>query len=111
MNEPVAVIRCDEYEKESVKTALLTVIEQVDGFGFLRPGMRVGIKANLVAPAKPESAVTTHPAVLAALTELLIERGASVVIGDSGGRPWTASYMNHIYAVCGLETAAEGGQP
>ena len=90
MNESVAVVRCDEYEKESVKAALLTAIERVNGFDFLRPGMRVGIKANLVAPAKPESAVATHPTVLAALTELLMERGASVVVGDSGGRPWTA---------------------
>lgn len=109
MNEPVAVVRCDEYEKESVKAALLTAIERVNGFDFLRPGMRVGIKANLVAPAKPESAVATHPTVLAALTELLMERGASVVVGDSGGRPWTASYMNHIYAVCGLESVAKVG--
>lgn len=107
--DPVAVVRCDGYEREAVRAALHEAIERVDGFAWLRPGMRVGLKANLVAAGKPETAITTNPVVLAALTELLIERGASVVVGDSAGGPWTAAYMRHIYAVSGMQAVEDAG--
>ncbi|MBR0082302.1 MAG: DUF362 domain-containing protein [Clostridia bacterium] len=107
--EPVAVASCREYEVQTVKAVLADLIGKIDGFAAIRPGMRVGIKANLVAAGKPETAITTHPAVLAALCELLIERGASVVVGDSAGGPWTAPYMNHIYSVSGMEAVTAAG--
>ena len=42
-------------------------------------------KANLVAAHAPDDAVTTHPCLLAALCQLLRERGAQVILGDSPG--------------------------
>ncbi len=108
--EPVAVVQCESYEIKSVKAALSDAIEKTDGFAFLHPGMRVGLKANMVAGGKPETAITTHPHVLAALTELLLERGAaSVVVGDSAGRPWNAPTMNHIYAASGMQAVEAAG--
>ena len=107
--EPVAVVRCDRYEIKPVRAALEQMIGLCGALTELQPGMRVGIKANLVAAGKPETAITTHPVVLAALTELLVERGCSVVVGDSGGGPWTAAHMHHIYSVSGMKAVEAAG--
>ena len=71
--------------------------------------MHVAVKANLVAPMKPESAATTHPALLSALADMLTERGAEVVIGDSPGGPFSGAYLSHVYAACGLKELARPG--
>ena len=107
--DPVAVVRCDRYEIQTVRAALEKMIALTGALAELRPGMRVGIKANLVAAGKPESAITTHPVVLAALTEILTAHGASVMVGDSGGGPWTATHMRHIYSVSGMHAVEEAG--
>ncbi len=105
----VSVFPCETYAPETCEAALSAVLEPLGGLDWVRSGMRVGIKANLVAGAKPEKAVTTHPALLAALTRLLIARGASVVIGDSPGNLYNASVLNRVYALSGLSEAEEAG--
>ena len=105
----VSVFPCETYAPETCEKALIAVLEPLGGLDWVRPGMRVGIKANLVAGAKPEKAVTTHPALLAALTRLLIARDASVVIGDSPGNLYNASVLNRVYAFSGLSEAEEAG--
>lgn len=48
-------------------------------------GCRVLVKPNLLRPSSPDSAVTTHPAVITALCDRLLDAGATVSIGDSPG--------------------------
>ena len=96
---------CPDYSPESCKTALQAVVGDLD---WVRPGMRIGIKANLLHAASPDAAATTHPALLKSLTELLTERGATVVIGDSPGGLYNTASLDKVYRVCGLEaTGAE----
>ncbi|MCD7749020.1 MAG: DUF362 domain-containing protein [Oscillospiraceae bacterium] len=107
--ERVSVVRCESYDAAVCRQALLEVLEPVGGLDFIKPGMRVGIKANLVAFLKPEAAATTHPALLSALAELIRERGASAVIGDSPGGLYTAAYVKNVYRATGMyETEAAG---
>ncbi len=108
-NELVSVAPCADYERETCEEALKTVLAPLGGLDWVRPGMRIGIKANLVAAAKPDKAVTTHPALLAALTRMLKARGASVVIGDSPGNLYNAAVLNRVYAAVGLTEAEEAG--
>lgn len=91
---------CPDYEMDHCRAAVLAACGDLS---WVRPGMKIGIKANLVAAAAPEKAATTHPALLTALTELLTERGAVVVIGDSPGGLYTPAFLQHIYKVCGLD--------
>lgn len=105
----VSVIRCDSYDDRAVRDALVRAIDAVGGLDFVKPGMRIGLKTNLVALAAPEKAVTTHPTVLRVLCDLLCERGATVVIGDSPGGLYTAAYVNRIYRACGLESCLREG--
>ncbi len=109
MNNDVAVVRCGGYEYEIVRARLAEAIGAVGGLDFVRPGCRVGIKANLVAAIPPEGAATTHPIFLSALTDLLRERGAEVVIGDSPGGLYTPSFVDHVYRAAGLSLCEEHG--
>lgn len=105
----VSIVRCADYGKETCERALREVLVPFGGLDWVRPGMRVVIKANLVSAMKPEKAATTHPALLAALTQMLRERGANVVIGDSPGGTFAAPHLNAVYRVCGLSEAEAAG--
>ena len=75
--DPVSVVKLGEYSEVSVaKIALTKLLEPIGGLDFVKEGMTVVIKANLVSAMKPEEAATTHPVLLSALTEMLIEKGA-----------------------------------
>lgn len=104
-----ALVPCTDYEPETVRTALMAALEALGGLDWVRPGMRIGLKLNLCAAMKPESAATTHPVMAAELTKLLVERGATVVVGDSPGAPFTAAALNNVYRVAGLKAVEEAG--
>ncbi len=105
----VSVARCADYAPEAVTRALRAALEPLGGLDWVKPGMRVGIKANLVTFLKPERAATTHPTVLCALTQLLRERGAEVIVGDSPGGLYTAAYVNRVYAATGMKLVEQAG--
>lgn len=105
----VSIVRCADYGEETCERALREVLVPFGGLDWVRPGMRVVIKANLVSAMKPEKAATTHPALLAALTRMLRERGAHVVIGDSPGGTFAAPHLNAVYRTCGLSEAEAAG--
>ena len=104
----VSIVKCDSYAPEDCERALSAVLEPLGGLDWVRSGMRIVIKANLVSAMKPDAAATTQPALLRALTQALQARGASVVIGDSPGGLYNKAYLNRVYRVTGMEeTGAE----
>ncbi len=50
---------------------------------FVRPGMKVLIKPNMLSCKEPERAATTHPAIIEEVARLCVQAGAHVCIGDS----------------------------
>ena len=109
MSCDVSLVRCATYDLQKGKAALTRLLEPLGGLDWVTPGMKIVIKANLVAGRPPEDAVTTHPALLSALSALLTERGAKVVIGDSPGGVYNSAYLNRIYQRCGFTSALEHG--
>ena len=105
----VSVVSCASYDTDRVRGALRELLAPIGGLDWVTPGMRVAIKANLVSMMKPDAAATTHPALLCALVEMLIARGASVVIGDSPGGLYNAAAVNRIYAATGMKEAERTG--
>ena len=105
----VSIVGCADYEPAHLRTALSEAFAPFGGFSFVREGMTVCIKANLVHASKPEQAAVTHPALLAELTRLLVERGARVIVGDSPGGLYNASAMRGVYRACGMEAVEEAG--
>lgn len=102
-NYDVAVVRCKTYNVETVKPALEEALNAVNGLDFVMPGMKIIIKPNLVSFKKPDAAATTHPALLEALVEMLLARGADVTIGDSPGGPHSLPLLNRVYAATGMD--------
>ncbi len=105
----VSVVPCDDYDDERVAAALRAALEPIHGLDFVRPGMTVGVKVNLVTAMKPDTAATVHPSVVCALVRLLKEAGADVVIGDSPGGIYSAPYLKVVYDVCGMRKAEACG--
>ena len=105
----VALVPCDCYDPDVCHQALLDVLKPLGGLSFVQPGMRIGIKANLVSFMKPEEAATTHPTLLSELVKLIIEQGAEVVVGDSPGGLYTAAYVKNVYRATGMYEVEKAG--
>lgn len=108
-NYDVAVVRCKTYNVEAVKPALEEAVNAVNGLDFVKPGMKIIIKPNLVSFKKPDAAATTHPALLEALVEMLLSRGADVTIGDSPGGPHSLPLLNRVYTATGMDRVEKLG--
>lgn len=108
-NYDVAVVRCKTYDVEAVKPALEEAVNAVNGLDFVMPGMKIIIKPNLVSFKKPDAAATTHPALLEALVEMLLARGADVTIGDSPGGPHSLPLLNRVYTATGMDRVEKLG--
>jgi uncharacterized protein (DUF362 family)/Pyruvate/2-oxoacid:ferredoxin oxidoreductase delta subunit len=108
-NYDVAVVRCKTYDVEAVKPALEEAVNAVNGLDFVKLGMKIIIKPNLVSFKKPDAAATTHPALLEALVEMLLARGADVTIGDSPGGPHSLPLLNRVYAATGMDRVEKLG--
>ncbi len=111
MFEPVSLEKCTSYKYEDVKEALDKAIDNIGGLDFVEAGMKIAIKANLVSAMSPEKSATTHPMLLKRLCERILEKGASVVIGDSPGGLYTEAFLKGVYKTCGLETMVKELDP
>ena len=108
-DDPVSIVKLTEYSPESAREALRSVLSPIGGLDCIKPGSKVVIKANLVSAMKPDTAATTHPVLLCALCDMLIEHGCSVVIGDSPGGLYNAAYLNVVYNATGVREAEKHG--
>lgn len=94
----IAIVKCKDYSAPNVSDSLNKLLELMGGLDWITPGMKIVIKVNLVAPMKPDSAATTHPALLCKLVKILCDKGADVVIGDSPGGIYTSAFVNKVYS-------------
>lgn len=82
----VSIIGCADYQQEHVSRAVREAMDLIGGMAaVIRPGERVLLKANLLAPVSPEEGVTTHPAIVQAVGELVKEAGGIPFVADSPG--------------------------
>lgn len=104
----VAVLNCPDYHLQSISQQLLKGIDLLGGWArYINPGDKVFVKLNLLMKKRPEEAVTTHPILVEAVVRQLMELGASVIIGDSPGGPFTERSLKKIYAATGMEEVAQ----
>jgi uncharacterized protein (DUF362 family)/NAD-dependent dihydropyrimidine dehydrogenase PreA subunit len=105
--DKVAVSRCRSYDQQIVDRAVKRCMEALGGVGlFARRGERVFLKLNLLLPVPPGRGVTTHPAVVRAVTEQIQSCGATVVLGDSPGGPVSETLLRVLYRTSGIEAVA-----
>ncbi len=105
----VSLVRCSTYDLPELEAALRGLLEPLGGIGaFVEPGQRVLLKPNLVIPARPERAITTHPAVVEAMIGLVREAGGEPFIAESPGGPLhNRPGMSRLYRDTGLKEVAE----
>lgn len=108
-DDPVAIVPLAEYTEDGARVALNRLFESIGGLGFVNKGMKIVVKANLVSAMKPEEAATTHPTLLCALCDILTERGAEVVVGDSPGGLYNAAFVGRVYNATGVRAVEKHG--
>ena len=76
----------EHYDRSALREALNEMVSAVGGWPpRISQGARVLLKPNMLAAKDPDRGITTHPLLLAAMADLLIERGCTVSVGDSPG--------------------------
>jgi uncharacterized protein (DUF362 family)/NAD-dependent dihydropyrimidine dehydrogenase PreA subunit len=100
MDNRVATARCASYEDAAVSRALEEVMRPFGGIrAVVKPRQRVVLKVNLLRGAAPEKAVTTHPAVVAAVARAVRKAGATPILADSpgSGLPYNRRTLEKCY--------------
>ena len=99
MTELVHCLSAPAYSVSALRDQLAEPIASACATRGLHAGDRVLIKPNLVGPYAPEAAVTTHPAVVAAVAELLTDAGLNIWLGESPSCP---APFAEVLDKCGL---------
>lgn len=82
----VTLRSCTDYEIKKVRNVLISTMEDLGGINsFIHPGETVLLKPNLLAARRPELAVTTHPAIVQVMAEMVLDCGGKPFIADSPG--------------------------
>ena len=103
----VAIVGCDDYERGHVRSAVREAVGLAGGLGgVIRPGDKVLLKTNLLAPCDPEEAVTTHPEVVGAAVELVREAGGVPLVADSPGYFYAGGKCRALER-CGIRAVAD----
>lgn len=90
------------YSRPELVSALREMIGRSGGWPErIRPGARVLLKVNMLAAKPPHRGITTHPEIVAAMAELLLERGCRVAAGDSPGG--AVGGVERYWRSCGYE--------
>ncbi|MFH1734723.1 MAG: DUF362 domain-containing protein, partial [bacterium] len=89
IKKPVALVHCKSYEPAIVRSALCAALDLLEPMShFVKRGDRVLLKPNMLSAKEPSKAVTTHPEILVAVGELVLDCGGAIIIGDSpAGQP------------------------
>ncbi len=108
MDHRVYVVECPDYDH--VEERLAELLAMMGGMSqFASPGETVVLKPNLLQAAPPEKAITTHPALVAAVAKVVKEARATAVIADSPGSGYlyNEKTLDRVYRTCGMDAAVE----
>ncbi|VAW38537.1 Iron-sulfur cluster-binding protein [hydrothermal vent metagenome] len=104
MTTDVSIIKCRGYEAGLIRRAVEESIEKIGGVeSFVRKGERLLLKPNMLAAKEVSAGVTTHPEVVRAVAQIVIDAGGVPVIGDS---PAMGSALK-VGKKCGILKVAE----
>ena len=97
------IVRKADYNYNQLKLVFFDMMDTLAG-DQIKPGSRVLIKPNMLSAATPADAVLTHPLIIKAAVEYVIQKGARPQISDS---PAIGSF-ERIVKVNGMKDALTG---
>ncbi len=104
----VSLCAVERYDDALLDAAVAAHFERLHVADDLTPDTRVLLKPNLLAARDPALAVTTHPALLAAVARWLRAQGVKkIVLADSPGGVYTTGMLQKLYSVCGLTALSD----
>ena len=107
-NDQVLVLECRDYNVKLIKEKITAALKPIGGLkSFVKAEQTVLLKPNLLMAKQPEAGITTHPAVVQAVVELVENLGAEVIIGDSPGGPFNKTVMKRLYQKTGMTNVAK----
>jgi len=82
----VIIQECESYDINTVIKKINSGMDLIGGWAaFVKPGMKVLLKVNLIGPKTSETASVTHSEFVRAITRILKKMDCTVWIGDSSG--------------------------
>ncbi|MDP6925297.1 MAG: DUF362 domain-containing protein [Candidatus Scalindua sp.] len=100
----VSVVKCTDYSKEDVRSAVDKTFSYFGGIeNVIKKGSKVLLKPNFLKESSPRKCIVTHPAVIEAVAESVLETGSIPIIGDSPAFGSVAKVAKRI----GLDKFAE----
>ena len=108
MKNKIFVSRCKSYKKNDLKSVILEGLNRLGGPGkYINKKQKICVKPNLLLPASPDKAITTHPVFIEAVIEIIAEytgKPENIIIADSfaPGVPFTRSGIEKIYRETGI---------
>lgn len=105
MKSQVVLLKCSKYDREKIYEELVWGIGQLGGVQqFVQPEEKILLKPNLLRKAEADSAIVTHPLVVAAVAGIFKKAGCEhLSYGDSAG----VGSMEKIAEACGLAAEME----
>ena len=97
----VSLAECRSYDPGAVAAAMTRLLAPLGGMrAFVRPGLSVLLKPNLLSDSAPDRAVTTHPEVVRAAIRLVRAAGGEPMLGDS---PSAAVKSDRVWELSGMK--------
>lgn len=99
----VCALAAESYTYSEIKAVVDRQFELLALDRLIKPGMKIVLKPNLLMKRSPEEATTTHPTLVAAITEHLLALGAaSVTLAESPGGLYNQPQLSGIYKATGM---------
>ena len=100
----VSVVKCTDYSKEDIRSAVDKTFSFFGGIeNIIKKGSKMLLKPNFLKESSPRKCIITHPTVIEAVAEAVLEAGATPIIGDSPAFGSIAKVASRI----GLDKFAE----
>ena len=100
----VSLVKCTNYSKEDIRDAVDKTFSFFGGIeNVIKKGSKVLLKPNFLKESSPRKCIITHPVVIETVAEMVLEAGATPIIGDSPAFGSVAKVARRI----GLDKVAE----
>ena len=106
LRSKVAIVDCNSYDSDVLTSKINQALDLLGGLDkYVKPGMKVLLKPNLISAKEPYRAITTHPEIVAVLTREVRKLGAVPIVGDSPGGAKVG--INRVWEKTGMKAMAE----